>query len=102
VSQRESWRREKVLALARRFVGALPQLPGIADSQPGTTIIPVVIGDARARWRSASARKQGFLVTAIRPPTVPAGTARLRVTLSAAHEEHQVDALLAVLNESLA
>ena len=55
--------------------------------------------------RSPSAkrsRSKGFLVTAIRPPTVPAGTARLRVTLSAAHEEAQVDGLIAALREALA
>jgi 8-amino-7-oxononanoate synthase len=45
---------------------------------------------------------QGFLVTAIRPPTVPAGTARLRITFSAAHEEAQVDALIDALTKVLA
>ncbi|HEV7610033.1 MAG TPA: 8-amino-7-oxononanoate synthase [Steroidobacteraceae bacterium] len=101
VSQRESWRREKVLALAMRFRRGL----GLEsrESQPGTTIIPVVLGDAqRALAISAALEDQGFLVSAIRPPTVPAGTARLRVTLSAAHEEAQVDALIAALRQTLA
>ncbi|MDF1638734.1 aminotransferase class I/II-fold pyridoxal phosphate-dependent enzyme, partial [Alcanivorax jadensis] len=46
---------------------------------------------------SQQLREQGFLVIAIRPPTVPEGQARLRVTLSAAHEENDVDALLVAL-----
>jgi 8-amino-7-oxononanoate synthase len=101
VSQRESWRREKVLSLAERFRRALPEVFPV--SRPGTAIQPVVLGEAsRALAVSKMLEDRGFLVTAIRPPTVPAGTARLRVTLSAAHEEGQVDALCAVLREALA
>jgi 8-amino-7-oxononanoate synthase len=63
----------------------------------------VIVGDAqRALAISRVLEEKGFLVTAIRPPTVPAGTARLRVTLSAAHEESQVDALIAAFREALA
>ena len=102
VSQRESWRREKVLALAQRFRRGLGLEP--REPQPGTTtIVPVVLGEAqRAVAISEALEAQGFLVSAIRPPTVPAGTARLRVTLSAAHEESQVDALIAALARALA
>ena len=65
--------------------------------------MPVILGEAqRALAISRALEEKGFLVTAIRPPTVPAGTARLRVTLSAAHEERQVDALVAALREALA
>jgi 8-amino-7-oxononanoate synthase len=108
VSERESWRREKVLALAGRFRAGLKDR-GIGVPQelrllvPGTTIVPIVVGDeARALALSAALEKRGFLVAAIRPPTVPPGTSRLRVTLSAAHEEAQVDALVAALAEALA
>ena len=77
-----------------------------ADSPPDTTITtiqPIVLGDAeRALAVSRALEAQGFLVTAIRPPTVPPGTARLRVTLSAAHEEAQVDALIGALAQELA
>jgi 8-amino-7-oxononanoate synthase len=70
---------------------------------PGTSvspIVPVILGDeARALQASRELEERGFLVTAIRPPTVPAGTARLRVTLSATHEDAQVDALIAALAE---
>jgi len=101
VSQRESWRREKVLALAERFRRGLAEV--FPDSRPGTAIQPVIVGDAqRALAISRVLEEKGFLVTAIRPPTVPAGTARLRVTLSAAHEESQVDALIAAFREALA
>jgi 8-amino-7-oxononanoate synthase len=110
VSERESWRREKALALAQRFrsglgdsgVGELRELhPGTAVG-PGSTIVPVIVGDAaRALAISKALENKGLLVTAIRPPTVPAGTARLRVTLSAAHEEHQVDALVDALAQAL-
>jgi len=110
VSERESWRREKARALAHRFRRGLAELRELhadatresRDSQPGTTIVPVILGDAgRALAVSKALENKGFLVSAIRPPTVPAGTARLRVTFSAAHEEKQVDALLAALAQAL-
>jgi len=74
-----------------------------AQSLPDTTIVPVVVGEAaRALEVSGGLERRGFLVSAIRPPTVPQGTARLRVTLSAAHEEAQVDALVDALAQALA
>ncbi|NNE01425.1 MAG: 8-amino-7-oxononanoate synthase [Pirellulaceae bacterium] len=61
-------------------------------------IIPLVIGDdAETMRRSAMLCDQGFFVPAIRPPTVPPGTARLRISLSAAHDRESIDALLDVL-----
>jgi 8-amino-7-oxononanoate synthase len=105
---RESWRREKALAntrrfrdglVARGFAALLPDLPGGVAS----TIQPVLLGDeARALAASKALERQGFLVAAIRPPTVPVGTARLRVTLSAAHEERDVDALVDATARALA
>jgi 8-amino-7-oxononanoate synthase len=62
----------------------------------------VVLGDsARALAVSDLLFAAGFWVAAIRPPTVPQGTARLRITLSAAHSEHQVDALIEALAAAL-
>ena len=108
MSERESWRREKVLALARHFSRGLAER-GIgtaapaADTRVVTSIFPVILGEAgRALEISRRLEDQGFLVMAIRPPTVPAGTARLRVTFSAAHEEAQVDALVSALAGALA
>ena len=109
VSQHETWRREKLLALARRFRDGVAARGCAArlspPSSPGTItpIQPLILGDeARALAASKALEMQGFLVTAIRPPTVPAGTARLRVTFSAAHEEAQVDALIDALAKVLA
>ena len=83
---------ERPLVLARRFCRAL----GLAD--PVSPIVPVVLGEAeRALAVSRELEARGFLVTAIRPPTVPEGTARLRVTFSAAHSEADVDRLAASL-----
>jgi len=104
VSQKETWRREKVAALARRFRERLAARGHSARlsplSSPGavTPIQPVILGDeSRALAASHALETRGFLVTAIRPPTVPAGTARLRVTFSAAHDDAQVDALVDAL-----
>ena len=66
-----------------------------------TPIQPIVVGSSeRALALSAALRQRGILVTAIRPPTVPKGTARLRVTLSAIHTEQQVDRLLEALAQA--
>ncbi|QKX16384.1 8-amino-7-oxononanoate synthase [Microbulbifer sp. YPW1] len=72
----------------------------LEDSTSG--IQPLVLGCEKTVLLVAERLRQaGFLVGAIRPPTVPAGTARLRITLSAAHSEPQIDALLAALVAAL-
>lgn len=94
IAQRESWRRERVLALTARFRKAAreAQLP-LLDSN--TPIQPVVLGSSEAALQAQRELHQaGFRVVAIRAPTVPQGSERLRVTLSAAHTEAQVDALV--------
>ncbi len=73
---------------------------GIAPLPSRTAIQPIVLGDERRVLEAAAALlERGFLVPAIRPPTVPAGTSRLRVSISAGHDEAHVDALVAALAE---
>lgn len=98
----ESWRREHLAALIRRFRAGAEAL-GLQLMDSPTPIQPLLIGDsAQAMQLSAGLRERGILITAIRPPTVPRGTARLRVTLSAAHSEADVDRLLDALQQTLA
>jgi 8-amino-7-oxononanoate synthase len=65
--------------------------------------VPVLVGEARATLAVGEAlRARGFAVGIIRPPTVPAGASRLRVSVSAAHTAAQLDAFLAALADALA
>ncbi len=92
-------RRERLATLIQRFRNGAAQL-GLQLMASQTPIQPIVVGEAaRAVTISEALLQRGILVTAIRPPTVPAGSARLRVTLSAAHSEAQVDRLLDALGE---
>ncbi|WEJ72758.1 8-amino-7-oxononanoate synthase [Pseudomonas sp. PSE14] len=96
----ESWRRDHLNALIARFRSGAEAI-GLRLMDSPTPIQPILIGGSRqAMALSAELREHGILVGAIRPPTVPAGTARLRVTLSASHSEAQVDRLLVALAES--
>lgn len=82
------------MALAQRFTAGL----GLPEAQ--SPIVPLVLGPETAALDAAAAlRKKGFLVTAIRPPTVLEGTARLRFSFSSAHSDAQVDALIAAVKE---
>lgn len=88
---------EKALANARLF-GSL-----IGETNIESAIVPVRYGEADVAMKaSATLARQGFLVTAIRPPTVPAGTARLRFTFSARHSEGDVRRLAGLVLETLA
>jgi 8-amino-7-oxononanoate synthase len=97
----EPARRERLRALALRMKAGLSRL-GFDVSRVVAPIFPVVLGgEERALRASRALRSRGFFVRAIRPPTVPPGTSRLRVALSAGHEEAQVDAFLGALGEVL-
>ncbi len=94
----EAWRRERLDALIKRFRAGAATL-GVELMDSATAIQPLLAGDpSRALRLSARLEELGILVSAIRPPTVPRGAARLRITLSAAHSENDLDRLL----ESLA
>jgi 8-amino-7-oxononanoate synthase len=77
---------------ARDFARAL-NLP-----EPQSAIVPLILGDAAATLAAAQAlEEEGFLVVAIRPPTVPQGTARLRVAFTARHPDSEIERLAAAV-----
>ncbi|PTQ67054.1 8-amino-7-oxononanoate synthase [Pseudomonas sp. GV071] len=93
----EQWRRDHLNSLIQQFRRGAEAI-GLQLMDSFTPIQPILIGDAgRAVRLSQMLRERGLMVTAIRPPTVPPGSARLRVTLSAAHSEAQVQQLLNAL-----
>jgi 8-amino-7-oxononanoate synthase len=93
----ETWRRDRLNVLIARFRAGAEQL-GLKLMESRTPIQPLPVGEAEEALRlSRALQEQGILAAAIRPPTVPAGTARLRLTLTAAHTEAQVDRLLQAL-----
>jgi 8-amino-7-oxononanoate synthase len=101
-AQQQGWRRERVLAAVARFRAAAAA-HGIELMPSATPIQPVpVTGATRCVAASDALRARGYWVAAIRSPTVPAGTERLRVTLTAAHRDEDIDGLVDGLAEVLA
>ncbi len=95
--EREPARREKLLALAAHLRGELTAR-GWDIGRSVSQIVPLIVGDAdRAVSLSAKLEAAGILAPAIRPPTVPRGQARLRLSLCADHEPADVERLLAAL-----
>ncbi len=98
----ENWRRDKLKQLSERFRLGAEQL-GLQVMPSSSAIQPILIGDSQTAVDISNALLDaGFLVSAIRPPTVPQGSARLRVTFSALHEEQHVDRLLDALAKIIA
>jgi 8-amino-7-oxononanoate synthase len=96
LAQAEPWRRTKALGHADRIRRALG-LPAHPSA-----IVPVQVGEDAAAVRIAEAlQARGYDVRAVRPPTVPEGSARLRITTGAHLETDQVDGLIAALQEVL-
>jgi 8-amino-7-oxononanoate synthase len=96
IARAEPWRRERALALADRLRAALGQ-----PSHP-SAIVPVPVGaDAEAVRLAEALQSRGYDVRAVRPPTVPEGSARLRITTGAHLEDTHVEALLQTLLKTL-
>ena len=99
IAEQEPWRRDKVYSLVQRFRRGARQL-GLKLPGAVTPIQPLVLGATDTTLRAArSLRERGIYVSPIRPPTVPAGSSRLRLTFTAAHRESHVDRLLDALDE---
>ena len=96
----EPWRRRRVLELSDRLRTGLRGSGHAVPPQCIAPIVPVILGDPKTTMQAADRlRDRGFQVAGIRPPTVPNGTSRLRISISAAHSEDDVDALAAAINE---
>jgi 8-amino-7-oxononanoate synthase len=103
IARAEPWRRERVRANARRLRAGLAAA-GLAtlDGEGAGHVVPVLVGGAEETVAAGAAlRARGFAVGAVRPPTVPAGTSRLRLGVSAAHTPDQVDGLVAAVGAVL-
>jgi len=97
----ESWRREKLQTLIKQFRTGAEEL-GLNLIDSVTAIQPIVIGETeQALSLSEKLFEKNILISAIRPPTVPEGTSRLRITFSATHTEKQVEKLLSTLKDIL-
>jgi 8-amino-7-oxononanoate synthase len=97
----EGWRREHLARLIAHWRGGMARRPWTLPESI-TAIQPLVLGENQVVVDAMAALKQrGLWVPAIRPPTVPDGTARLRVSLSAAHSVEDVDRLMAALDAVL-
>ena len=98
ILRQETWRRDKLASLIAQFRLGAEQI-GLQLMESSTPIQPVLINDDQKVMQvSAVLREQGILVGAIRPPTVPVGSGRLRITFSADHSEEQVEKLLNALD----
>ena len=102
IVREEPWRRARLRENARRLREGLAALGHAAPGEADGHIVPVRTGDAEGTVRiGAALRERGFLVGAVRPPTVPAGGSRLRITLGAAHTAEQIGGLLDALRTEL-
>jgi 7-keto-8-aminopelargonate synthetase-like enzyme len=96
LAQVEPWRRDAVRERARRLRERLRNAGREVSGAVDGHVVPVMVGDpGKTMAIVAELRRRGFLVGGVRPPTVPRGTSRLRISLSAVHPIETVDALAA-------
>ena len=100
IARAEAWRRDRLDALIERFRKGAARL-GFNLPESASPIQPLIVGDPQAALDMSQALEQrGCLCTAIRPPSGPEGTSRLRITLTAAHTNADVDRLLGALEDA--
>ena len=92
-------RRERLLELANRLRGQLSEL-GFETGNSESQVIPILVGESDLAVKmSEQLRAKGIYIPAIRPPSVPSGNARLRVSLSSDHTDAQIDSLVSALKQ---
>jgi len=98
--QQEQWRRDKIIELSNLLISLLND--NIEIVQSDSSIHAIIVGDEqKALSVSEQLKKHGIWLTAIRPPTVPIGSSRLRVTVCASHNRNDINHLAHYLNEAL-
>lgn len=99
----EPWRRQRLRELCAFARSRLGAVLGASRPFPDSQILPVILGGAdRAVAAARALQEAGYDVRAIRPPTVPAGTSRLRLTINALHGEDEIEGLAQTLGAALA
>ncbi len=94
----EPWRRQRLAQNARLLRDGLRDIGHLAGGDQDGYIVPVVLGDAeRTAAIGRALCERGFLVGAVRPPTVPRGRSRLRITVSTSHTREQISGLVEAL-----
>jgi 8-amino-7-oxononanoate synthase len=102
ITAAEPWRRERLMSNARYLRGKLNGIGLAPGGEAEGYIVPILLRDSdRTMKMGQFLREAGYLVGAVRPPTVPMGQSRLRITLSSAHEERHMDGLVDALSEAL-
>lgn len=98
LAQNENWRRDKIKELSAEFISLLDTAVEILPTD--SSIHAVVLGDEqKALFVSEKLKERGYWLSAIRPPTVPNGTSRLRVTICANHNSKEINELANCVNE---